>query len=149
MSDIRFVLSEHDNLFEEEVKARLGQYSSEIDVIEEKGDDGTTITIICTILTVALETPGFVLALKDLFNWILKNRHKDLPDDATEQGTNGEPQQEKQNTIDDCSSARPWYFILAGKPYDLSGLPSDYERLRVLDRIIESIPQIIKNDEQQ
>ena len=149
MNDIRFVLTERDELFEEEVKAHLGPFSSEIDVLEEKGDDGTTIIIICTILSVALATPGFVLALKDLFNWMLKKRHKDLSECATDQVANKEPQTEKQNTIDDCSSAHPWYFILAGKPYDLSALPSDYERLIVLDKIIESIPQIIKNDEQQ
>ncbi len=119
INEIRFILSEHDKEFEKLLLEEMKPFISDKDVIEENGDAGTTITIIFTIIQTALALPGFVIAMHQLICY-------------TKQKSQGE-QIEKEYSE---NSNSPWKFMIDGHTYDLSGLPSDEEKIRVFDLIL-------------
>ncbi len=148
MKDIRFVLYSHDDAFENEIRRRLAPYCNDIIGVEEHGDAGTTITIICEVLQTLLAIPACVLAIQQIIEW--KNKHdkskesenekenKPCPEDAIL----GDQPREK-------ITSQPWTMIVDGHIFDFSGLPSDYERIQAFNKACESFPSIFGNSSEK
>lgn len=120
IKEIRFILSEHDDSFEELLQEKMKPFTLDKDTIEENGDAGTTITIVFTIIQTALSIPSFIAAMHEIIRYTKQKKE--------------DKSSEKKALVDhDCS----WKFMINGSKYDLSGLPSNEERFKVLDRILE------------
>lgn len=120
INEIRFILFEHDDEFENFLQREMQPFVLKKDIIEENGDVGTTITIVFSIIQTALAVPGFITALHEIICYS-KQRKED--------------KSSKDRAIVDSDLS--WKFIINGDKYDLGGLPTNEERYRVLDRILE------------
>lgn len=143
MKDIRFILDSHDDAFENEIKTRLSPYCDEIVSVEEHGDAGTTITIICVITQTLLEIPACILAIKQLIEW--KNaQDKSQKKEDKKEITNTEEVKLNEQPKNETTT-QPWTMVVDGHPFDFSGLPSDYERILAFNSAREAFPYLFGN----
>lgn len=120
IEEIRFILSEYDDDFEELLHKKLQPFVENKERFEENGDAGTTITIVFTIIQTVLSIPGFYTAMREIIFYAKQQKE--------EKNTEKDPPAEYE-----CS----WSFMINGDKYDLGGLPTIEERYEVLDRILE------------
>ncbi len=119
IDEIRFILPEHNNEFENLLQEKLQSFVQDKEIIEENGDAGTTITIVFAIIQTALAVPSFVVAMHEIIHYAKQKRtEKSSKTDAPE------------------NSDYSWKIMINGDKYDLGGLPTSEERDRVLDRIL-------------
>ena len=145
MKEIRFILDYKDEAFESEIKSRLTNFCEEIVTIEEHGDAGTTIIIICTIAQALLSVPACILAIKELIDW--KNRHEKNTDsiEETEAHNKSSTETDKTTQLNVEEPQTSWGMVIDGHPFDFSGLPTDYERSKAFDRVCELLPSLLGN----
>lgn len=145
MNEVRFVFDDYDKEFENEIRKQLTPFCDEIMTIDEHGDAGSTITIICTIAQTIIAVPACILAIKELVDW--KNKHEkktNCTNDQTDKNDNTKGTDSTSQS--EAEKAQPsWTMIIDGHYFDFSGLPTDYERSKAFNKVYELFPSIVGN----
>ena len=119
MNEFRIILHQNNEMLEQKIVQQLEPHCSKVVVVKEEGNIGLTISIISLVISI----PGFIIAVKEIFDWIDSAAKK--PDSSMNQNSD-------MPDTDDPSRVE---IEVNGKKYDISDSESKEERNHWIDLI--------------